>query len=106
MISGLKAYQDEIGIWADKNFGKQAAYRPLLGVVEELGELCHTQLKMEQGIRENEDHEDAAKDAIGDIMIYLMHYCTVRGFNIEEIIEMVWEEVKERNWKKNKEKGK
>ena len=105
MVSGLKAIQDEVGVWADKNFGKQAAYKPLLGIVEELGELTHAQLKMEQGIRINEDHTEAAKDAIGDLMVYLMHYCYVRGFNIEEIIEMVWEEVSQRNWNKNKEIG-
>ncbi len=106
MISGLKTVQDEVGTWGRKNFGTQAAYRPLLGVVEEVGELCHAQLKMEQGIRTTEDHTFAAKDAIGDILIYLMHYCDIRGFNIEEIIEITWEEVKNRNWEKNKETGK
>jgi len=106
MISGLKAIQDEIGIWSRKNFGTQAAYRPLLGAVEETGELCHAQLKMEQGIRTNEDHTSDAKDAIGDILIYLMNYCAIRGFNIEDIVETTWEEVRNRDWAKNKENGK
>ena len=47
----------------------------LLGICEEAGELCHAQLKKEQGIRGTiEQHDAAMKDAVGDIMIYAINY--------------------------------
>lgn len=77
--------QNEVAEWASRNFGNTPAYRPLLGMIEELGEICatfsniaqvddpahlliracaylgkmcHARLKMEQGIRgTKEEHE-------------------------------------------------
>jgi hypothetical protein len=42
------------------------------GIVEELGELAHANLKSKQNIRGSQvEHEAAAKDAVGDIVVYL-----------------------------------
>ena len=42
------------------------------GVIEEIGELAHANLKSKQNIRGTpEEHEAKAKDAIGDITVYL-----------------------------------
>lgn len=61
--------------WSAKNFPDQKAHHCLLGMIEEVGELAHAQLKLEQGIRVNEDHIEARKDAIADIALYLIGYC-------------------------------
>ena len=96
----LKLLQKEVQIWSEKNFGDQPSWIPLLGAVEELGELAHAHVKGAQRIKMEEDHVGNAKDAIGDIIIYLVDYCGRRGFNIEEIIRTTWEEVRRREWKK------
>lgn len=66
--------QKEMFKWQVHNFGEQNDRRMVLGICEESGELCHAQLKGEQGIREGTDDSDATmKDAIGDICIYAMN---------------------------------
>jgi len=74
----------------------------LLGAVEELGELAHAHLKQEQGIRGTAaEHEEKAKDAVADVVIFLSDYCSKRGFEFQAIIEKTWAEVKKRDWRKN-----
>ena len=70
-----------------------------------MGELAHAHLKEEQGIRTGENHIALAKDSIGDIIIFLADYCSARGFDLQEIIEETWAEVKQRDWKKDPIKG-
>lgn len=97
----LDELQLEQATWSLSNFGPQPKHRSLLGVTEEVGELAHAHLKAEQGIRTNENHEAKKKDAIGDIVIYLADYCTQQGFSFQECVEAAWNEVKQRDWKKN-----
>lgn len=101
----LRDLQDQAKLWIEHNFSSQSTYQPLLGVVEEVGELAHAHLKREQNIRINEDHEAKAKDAIGDVIIYLTNYCTLQGWDIEKIVEDVWAEVSKRDWVANPEEG-
>lgn len=97
----LRRLQDEQRSWSLRNFGEHPAWQPLLGAVEELGELAHAHLKEAQGIRLHENHAEMAKDAIADIVIYLADYCSVRGFDFEEIVQTTWDQVKKRDWKKH-----
>lgn len=88
--------------WADRNFPGYEFYQPILGLMEELGELCHAELKRTQGIRgDAQKHEGAAKDAVGDIVIFLANYCSARGFDMQSIVEETWERVKKRDWQKD-----
>lgn len=73
----LQEIQKEHREWSLKNFGEHPTWHPLLGIQEEIGELAHAYLKREQGIRgTREEHDAAIKDAVGDVMIYLMGYCS------------------------------
>lgn len=70
----LIAERDE---WVARNFppyeGEIPGNDSILGVMEELGELAHAHLKAKQGIRGTQaEHDAAAKDAIGDITVYLL----------------------------------
>lgn len=98
----LSILQKQIGIWATMNFGiDRPKHHPVLGVAEEVGELCHAILKGEQGIRgSQEKHEADAKDAIGDIIIYCADVCNVHGWNLQKIVEETLQIVLERNWQK------
>lgn len=101
----LRQLQKQIELWTNKNFGQVPPWQPLLGAVEELGELAHAHLKDAQDIRTNEDHDLAGQDAVADIVIYLIHYCCRRGWSFETLLEETWREVRKRDWTQNKETG-
>jgi NTP pyrophosphatase (non-canonical NTP hydrolase) len=94
----LKNLQNAHAIWQHNNFPNAEKWECLAGLTEELGELAHAHLKMHQGIRKNEDHLASQKDAVGDIVIYLLGYCTLNGLDIDECIESAWDEVSKRDW--------
>lgn len=81
-LTGLIQHRDE---WAARNFpnshgGEGAPGDSIIGVVEELGELAHAHLKLKQGIRGTpEEHLENARDALGDLMIYLMGVISFHG---------------------------
>jgi NTP pyrophosphatase (non-canonical NTP hydrolase) len=101
-------FQDEVGAWARKNFDKsELGINALLGVFEEVGELSHAHLKQIQGIRGTpEEHTEKAKDAVGDILVYLADYCSQRGWNMSEIAQDTLKLVTKRDWKANSLNGK
>jgi NTP pyrophosphatase (non-canonical NTP hydrolase) len=105
----IRELQREHKLWLDYNFPKQKAHQPLLGLVEEVGELAHAHLKFEQGIREGTEtlQEILAlkADAVGDIFIYLMSYCNSSHIDLEGCIRMAWAEVKRRDWIKDPQGG-
>lgn len=95
----LRELQKKHEKWTDHNFPNATIEEPFTGMVEELGELAHARLKLKQGIRGDvQTHIEEEIDAIGDFMIYLMHYCNLRNFDIEEIVKNTWEKVSERDW--------
>lgn len=60
--------------WVARNFpGDNDGVESTLGCIEELGELTHGFLKKQQGIRGTPaEHDAKMKDAIGDLVIYLL----------------------------------
>lgn len=91
--------RDAIIKWEEHNFPDTPAYRNLLGMGEELGELFHAHLKGEQSIRLNEAESRAKKkDAMGDILIYAINYCSKNNICLLECLETAWKEVKQRDW--------
>lgn len=59
--------------WEARNFPTSGLRHAVLGVIEEIGELAHSHLKADQEIRgSEEEHAIAARDAIGDALIYLI----------------------------------
>lgn len=103
----LKRFQSEHFTWLSYNFPKQKPHDGLLGLAEEVGELCHAHLKRDQGIRglSEEEYREQAEDAVGDIFIYLMSYCNTNNIDLSKSISRAWAEVKSRDWIKYPEKG-
>ena len=95
----LRVLQEEQRVWVQRNFPGREAHHPLLGAVEELGELAHHHLKAALNIRGSvEEHLLAERDAVADIVIFLSDYCSARGFDLQECVERTWAEVKQRDW--------
>jgi len=94
--------QKEHAKWQKKNFPNAEKWECLVGLQEEVGELAHAFLKQHQNIRMDENHRDNMKDAIGDIVIYLLGFCTLNQIDADECIEMAWGQVKHRDWTKNR----
>lgn len=95
----LNDIQQEVSVWSHKNFGVQPSYRSLLGVAEEVGELCHAHLKGEQDIRHTPDKIfDLKRDAVGDIVIFLLDYCGREHINLSDCVEEAWAQVQTREW--------
>lgn len=101
MALTLQEVQRRHALWLQHNFGSRVEpYRPLLGVVEEVGELAHAHLKEVDGIRgTREELQLKGKDAVGDIVHFLAGYCTTRGWSLEECVGYAWESIKDRDWR-------
>jgi len=93
----------DLHIWRVRNFPDADADQQLLGMIEELGELAHANLKQKQGIREKSAADE--QDAIGDMLIYCQGYCAYRGWNMAQIFERTAEQVMQRDWVKNPKDG-
>lgn len=104
----------EVHEWSSRNFGEQISKEtnqrlgslcPLMGMVEEVGELMHVTLKRHQGIRGYDDtvkYETNRDDAIADILIYMLDYCARERINLGRILVETWAKVQKRDWEKNK----
>jgi NTP pyrophosphatase (non-canonical NTP hydrolase) len=102
----LKQMQIEQDAWSKKNFPNRKPYHPILGAAEEVGELSHAFLKMEQGIRGNDaKHTADMKDAVADCIIFLTDFCNQMGWDIDELVTETWDKVKQRDWKKDTVQG-
>ena len=86
--------QSEVSEWALRNFGKQGAYQPMLGLMEEVGEFLAAREKA-KNISNNKQLAEVAKlylltdamvDAIADQCIYTLNLCEICGINFAEDI--------------------
>jgi NTP pyrophosphatase (non-canonical NTP hydrolase) len=115
LFRDLDRLQVAVNEWARRNFPKsgtvEKAYRPLLGMGEEIGEVMHAHLKSEQGIRESARRQegstqlDEIKDGLGDVLIFMLDYCNHLGISLSAALRATWDEVKVRDWIKYPETG-
>ena len=98
----LRAIQLEADFWLTANFPNTDHMEQYIGIAEEVGELGHAVLKNKQRIRNinDEEYERLATDAVGDILIYLMNFCNVHGWDLQYILNNTWEQVQRRDWRK------
>lgn len=76
--------QDELHKWTMYNFGQQDSSIPIMGMIKEHGELTHATLKQMQGIRKT-DYLAAKKDAVADLVIYLLNYFNTKQISIKRV---------------------
>lgn len=104
----LTETQKNLNSWLEHNFPETTSDQQLKGVMEELGELCHADLKTAQGIRgyTQEKAQDEIMDAVGDIVIYLINYCNTRNISFRDSVGMAYSTVMKRDWIKDPTGGK
>lgn len=104
----LTKTQQKLSAWLKHNFPETNSDQQLKGVMEELGELCHADLKAHQGIRgyTPEKAKDEIMDAVGDIIIYLINYCNTKDISFKDSLDMAYSTVMKRDWIKNPTNGK
>lgn len=94
---------DEIHEWAEKNFPNETRVSITLGIAEEVGELCRAVLKQYQGIRgTHEEWNKEVRKELGDVYIKLVHLASHCNWDLTDIILDRWDEVKRRDWIKDK----
>jgi len=98
----LAVLQFTMSVWRSRNFpDTKTAMHQTLGVAEECGELCHSVLKAEQGIRGDEQqHQNDAADAVGDIIIYLTGVCDALNIDMAQAVHDAAYMVLQRDWVK------
>ncbi len=107
-MSLLRELQHLSHEWRKANFPPETItpMHQALGVAEEVGELCHAILKMEQGIRGTREHHlETAADSVGDIVVFLAGVCSTLDIDLDLAVQKAWDQVSRRNWKDNPDTG-
>jgi hypothetical protein len=90
MVLNWKELITERDAWIAHNFPNPTQPDPgesIDGCIEELGELAHAMLKMGQNIRGTADeHTESAKDAVGDLSVYLFGVMSVNEYTPNPIL--------------------
>ena len=82
LVSNVEAWAAERGICARSNARAQ-----LLKAFSEMGELADAELKWDA---------PAARDAVGDVLVCLINFCAMQGFDITDCLAGAWDEIKDR----------
>lgn len=100
-MSEIRVLQTKINDWVVRNFDN-SELTAVVGMVEEVGELCRAVVKMEQGIRGSRDEwfAEIRKEA-GDVFIKLCDVARFYGFDLADAIHERWAKVGQRDWKAN-----
>lgn len=108
-IDRLTQVQLEVGAWA-RQFGANrsqwtgdvlGSLAPLLGMVEEIGEIVGATVKRHQGrgFKTDEEYLPAIQDGVADLLVFASDYANREGFSLIEVLEKVWSKVKNRSQK-------
>lgn len=101
--TAIRIYQSQVTEWVQRNFGDKATkFTAIVGLTEEVGELCRAVVKRSQGIRGTKEEWDAEiEKELGDIFIKLCDTAGHYGVDLQDAIETRWAAVKQRNWQEN-----
>lgn len=101
-MNDLMSIPVRVHLWRQRNFPNATAEMQLLGIMEEVGELAHAQLKGMQGIRHTpEEIRKMKEDAVADIAVYAMAYSGIEGIDYHAGLRRTWAKVEKRDWQKD-----
>lgn len=95
----IRTMQAQVNEWVTRNFDN-SELSAVVGMVEEVGELCRAVVKMEQGIRGTREEWFAEiRKETGDVFIKLCDIARFYEFDLADAIEERWAKVSQRDWK-------
>lgn len=94
----LRKLQKEVREWSNKNFPDKKPHQPLIGIMEEIGELSHVRLKYEQELYQLPYYYQETKDGVADLFIFLLDYCNQVGIDFDDALKEGWEYIQTRNY--------
>lgn len=90
-MSPWSTLQQEVSAWAFHNFGKQGAWQPMLGLIEEVGEFLAARELLHGAVHVGtpRSSQTAAhmEDAIADQCIYVCNLCEITGLSLQAIAD-------------------
>jgi NTP pyrophosphatase (non-canonical NTP hydrolase) len=96
----VRALQDDVDAWVERNFGHDNELATVGGLVEETGEVMRAVVKRSQGIRGTTEEWDAElRKEAADVFIKLCDVASFYGFDLANAINERWDVVKQRDWK-------
>lgn len=99
MANEIRELQTEVNAWVLRNFDN-SELTAVVGMVEEVGELCRAVVKMEQGIRGSREQWFAEiRKESGDVFIKLCDIARFYGFDLADAVAERWADVSRRDWK-------
>lgn len=78
-------------------------FRSAWSILSELGKLAHSDLKVKQNIRKNEDHELNGKKALARLLGIVRNFAIDTDIDLMEFLENTWKVVSARDWNKHRE---
>ena len=104
----LSQLQSQIATWADSTFGSRSEsdkvddikteFGILFGeALEEIVPLLHA-FRQASKIDKLAKNEENLQYILGSIMIHLLDYCSLRGWDYECIIKQTWEVIQKKEW--------
>jgi NTP pyrophosphatase (non-canonical NTP hydrolase) len=98
-VNTFSDLQWQVAVWTARNFPNEDRQTVVLGLAEEVGEMCRAAVKQSQGIRGTHAQWDAEmRKEIGDAAIKLAHVAEIWGFDLREAISERWAEVSQRDF--------
>lgn len=100
--------QRELAEWQERNFRNVTSEKLVLGMAEEVGELCHYILKRAQKIREAADEQEVQEqiaDGFADCVIFGIQLMENEGLDAEKVLAKTIKDVLKRDWLSNPSKG-
>lgn len=112
MLKTLDQIQHEVGQWASHEFGQNVSrdnenvsfgyplgsLPSLLGMIEELGELCRAVGRRHQGRGHDNSaaYRAAKEDAVADLLVFLCDFACRENINLTSVLNEVWARVQKR----------
>lgn len=97
-----REFRDELLAWVRYNFPSESRVTSTLGLAEEAGEVCRAVLKQEQKLRGSyEEWDEEIKKELADVYVKIEQLADMCGWDLHDLIEDRWLELKKRDWIKN-----
>lgn len=98
----IRQVQEATHAWRMEKWPDLTPLAQLAGTDVEVSELLEMEVKSEY-YDDDWASEERFKEEIGDVIIYLMGYSSLRGFDVDECVEAALDKNEDRDWEEHME---